>query len=252
MDEVWLTSPIPSLQCSSLGRVRKSTTHRILRGHHNANGRIVIHRSDRERPKNVLVSRLVCETFHGPPPPAAVCMHLNDIPNDNRPENLQWGTQQDNMCGAAAKGRLRNKTSRKLSALEEGTLGQAARFIYSHSFTHGLGVPTIVREISRLIRSMEAAPHPSPVFSFLSRPMPSVRRQTLEGRFPIPGQLVPHARRVRHPRSRPRVQAPAVPPHRRDIPPTTPASQKDTGAQKELPSPRRSRRQPVLAEKVLT
>jgi hypothetical protein len=48
--------------------------------------------------KNYRVSRLVCEAFHGPAPfPRAVVMHLNDDPTDNRPENLRWGTQKENL-----------------------------------------------------------------------------------------------------------------------------------------------------------
>lgn len=48
--------------------------------------------------KNYRVSRLVCEAFHGPAPfHRAVVMHLNDDPADNRPENLRWGTQKENL-----------------------------------------------------------------------------------------------------------------------------------------------------------
>lgn len=44
------------------------------------------------------VARLVAEAFHGPAPfPNAVVMHLNENSRDNRPENLQWGTQKENL-----------------------------------------------------------------------------------------------------------------------------------------------------------
>ncbi len=45
------------------------------------------------------VHRLVLEAFGNPQPqPHFVVRHLNDIPNDNRLENLQWGLQKRNMA----------------------------------------------------------------------------------------------------------------------------------------------------------
>jgi len=44
------------------------------------------------------VARLVCEAFHGPAPiDRAVCMHLDEDARNNRPENLAWGTQKENL-----------------------------------------------------------------------------------------------------------------------------------------------------------
>ena len=48
--------------------------------------------------KQYLVSRLICEAFNGPPPNSkSVCMHLDDNSANNRPENLKWGTQKENL-----------------------------------------------------------------------------------------------------------------------------------------------------------
>jgi HNH endonuclease/NUMOD4 motif len=45
------------------------------------------------------VHRLVCLAFNGPAPEGMnTVRHLNDVPADNRPENLAWGTQADNMA----------------------------------------------------------------------------------------------------------------------------------------------------------
>lgn len=50
------------------------------------------------RGKNYKVARLVCEAFNGPPPDKkAVCMHMDEDSRNNRPENLQWETQKQNM-----------------------------------------------------------------------------------------------------------------------------------------------------------
>jgi HNH endonuclease len=44
------------------------------------------------------VARLVCEAFHGPPPLGKPCvLHRDENPRNNRPENLMWGTQKENL-----------------------------------------------------------------------------------------------------------------------------------------------------------
>lgn len=50
------------------------------------------------RGKSFKVHRLVCEAFHGPAPDGMpVVLHLNEDALDNRPENLRWGTQKENL-----------------------------------------------------------------------------------------------------------------------------------------------------------
>ncbi len=47
---------------------------------------------------NMKVHRLVCEAFHGPMPFfKAVVIHLDEDATNNRPENLRWGTQKENL-----------------------------------------------------------------------------------------------------------------------------------------------------------
>jgi hypothetical protein len=47
---------------------------------------------------NMKVHRLVCEAFHGPPPnERSVVIHLDEDALNNRPENLKWGTQKENL-----------------------------------------------------------------------------------------------------------------------------------------------------------
>lgn len=45
----------------------------------------------------VLAHRLICSAFHGEPREGQYARHLNGDPADNRPENLAWGSQSDNM-----------------------------------------------------------------------------------------------------------------------------------------------------------
>jgi hypothetical protein len=54
------------------------------------------HRDDRGM-ATFQVHRLVCAAFHGPmPSPRHEVRHLNGNPQDNRAENLAWGTGSDN------------------------------------------------------------------------------------------------------------------------------------------------------------
>lgn len=47
---------------------------------------------------NIKVHKAVCEAFHGPKPfDKAVVIHLDEDGLNNRPENLKWGTQKENL-----------------------------------------------------------------------------------------------------------------------------------------------------------
>lgn len=47
---------------------------------------------------NMKVHRLVCEAFHGPAPvDKKVVIHIDEDATNNRPENLRWGTQKENL-----------------------------------------------------------------------------------------------------------------------------------------------------------
>ena len=115
MDEIW--KPVasrPGVSASSLGRilfpckeaamphggVRRyvtkpvyGTTQRSKKGaKHEYKG--VYNRSY----GNMKVHRLVCEAFHGPAPDQrSVVIHIDENALNNRPENLRWGTQKENL-----------------------------------------------------------------------------------------------------------------------------------------------------------
>jgi hypothetical protein len=50
------------------------------------------------RGRNYKIHRLVCEAFHGQQPTdKPVVIHLDEDATNNRPENLKWGTQKENL-----------------------------------------------------------------------------------------------------------------------------------------------------------
>ena len=68
------------------------------------------------RGKSYKVARLVCEAFHGTPPPwTPVCMHLDENSRNNCPKNLGWGTQKENMNAPKVKAYHRRWCSLKMS-----------------------------------------------------------------------------------------------------------------------------------------
>ena len=99
---------LPQYECSSSGMVRRT---KFIGAMPNGGKRVygggdgwpgAWHKSGRYifrfGTKTYSVSRLVCEAFNGPPPFAgAVCMHINEDARDNRPKNLRWGTQKENL-----------------------------------------------------------------------------------------------------------------------------------------------------------
>lgn len=57
------------------------------------------------------VARLICEAFHGAVPfERAVVMHLNEDASDNRPVNLRWGTQKENLNASGFLAYCRSRT----------------------------------------------------------------------------------------------------------------------------------------------
>lgn len=106
MSEVWRIVPSdPSLLASSAGRIMVAT-YSILRGVRRQYGGTATSGQwdgaryvySRRGYKTLKVARLVCEAFHGTPPTEdSVCMHLDENSRNNKPANLAWGTQKENL-----------------------------------------------------------------------------------------------------------------------------------------------------------
>ena len=105
--EKWRPIPcLPEYEASSSGLVRRRPYRRALPwgGERGYGGkawpgswdgkRFVI----RYRGRTYRVARLVCEAFHGPAPAERPnCLHRDEDASNNRPENLFWGTQKENL-----------------------------------------------------------------------------------------------------------------------------------------------------------
>jgi len=72
--------------------------------YHDSNGYSQVAIGKRGARGNVRRHVLVCETFHGPRPLNAVVRHKNGKPGDDREDNLEWGTQEENLQDAVRHG----------------------------------------------------------------------------------------------------------------------------------------------------
>lgn len=94
--EIWQPHPKFALyEISTAGAVRSNTPW--------SKGAVLSGSPDRKGYRRVYVAgklryvhQLVLETYVGPCPPGQECLHANDVPDDNRLENLRWGSRSDN------------------------------------------------------------------------------------------------------------------------------------------------------------
>lgn len=92
-------------EASNLGQIRKAAdmfgrpAGNVLKPRISNYGHQVVsvYGETRSQQKRSSIHRLVCMAFHGPAPfEGAVVCHNNGIADDNRPENLRWGSIADN------------------------------------------------------------------------------------------------------------------------------------------------------------
>ena len=91
---------------SDQGRVYSNITKIIMDGGQDRDGYRIVTLSLDGKQKTHKVHGLVCELFCGPRPKGGCVCHANDIRDDNRAENLSWGTPAEN----SAQMRERNRS----------------------------------------------------------------------------------------------------------------------------------------------
>lgn len=79
----------PGYEVSSLGRVR--SPRKVLSPYTTNYVYVFLGAKNRRS-----VHRLVCEAFHGPPPPDAEVNHIDANPFNNRADNLEWVSRSGN------------------------------------------------------------------------------------------------------------------------------------------------------------
>lgn len=114
-EEIW--KPVPSLEgviASSWGRIRLPNNEaKMPNGGYrkyitkptfgckmkaSKNARHEYYGISWSKKGNLKVHRLVCEAFHGPAPEGRnYVLHIDENGLNNRPENLSWGTQKENL-----------------------------------------------------------------------------------------------------------------------------------------------------------
>lgn len=112
--ERWCAIPnFPKLEASTLGRIRSfarpdkaaGTPYRILHTSAGKNGYLTLRGIDAQ---GVSITRhahvLIASAFLGQKPEGMLVLHANDVKNDNRPENLRYGTASQNYADSVANG----------------------------------------------------------------------------------------------------------------------------------------------------
>lgn len=102
MSEEWRPVPgFPDYAVSSEGRVKRVRPDyrgrfgNILKQRHDRYAYLTLYRD--RRPSVLLVHRLVCAAFYGPPPtPTHEVAHRDGKPSNNRAANLRWATHAEN------------------------------------------------------------------------------------------------------------------------------------------------------------
>lgn len=83
-------------EVSETGRVRRIDTGRELKGTRVRSGHRVVALQLHGYRETTGIHRLVLAAFDRPSKPGEQCRHLNGVPDDNRLENLAWGSALEN------------------------------------------------------------------------------------------------------------------------------------------------------------
>ena len=101
MIEVWKNTPHPNYEVSILGKVRNKRTMRVLKPMRTGSKRKSGQRSKvrfSTTPRwDMDVASLVLSAFISPRPEGSHALHRSPNTEDNRLDNLYWGTAVDNM-----------------------------------------------------------------------------------------------------------------------------------------------------------
>jgi hypothetical protein len=106
---------VPNTPSGSTRRVRE----RILKTYTHSAGYVAIKLSVNMKRHSNYIHRLVCEAWHGPEPEGCEVMHLDGNKKNNVPDNLKWGTRQENIIDNGRHGVLPIGTTHGMAMLTE-------------------------------------------------------------------------------------------------------------------------------------
>lgn len=92
-DSGQVRSKTRTIQCSNRVTVRQG---KVLKPNRDSRNYLQVCLCDHTKRKTALVHRLVLEAFVGPAPEGKEACHINGDRQDNRLENLRWGTRSEN------------------------------------------------------------------------------------------------------------------------------------------------------------
>lgn len=120
MEEWRLLPKWDNYEVSSLGRLRKTKSKKIIKGCLDSTGYWATNLSQDGRRRYLRFHVAVLEAFVGPRGDFAGCRHKDGNPKNNRLENLEWSSAQDNSDDQVKHGTRRTgeKQATKLSAAQ--------------------------------------------------------------------------------------------------------------------------------------
>lgn len=141
LDELW--KPVPGYSggywVSDYGRVFSAKSNKFLKPQADTCGHLQVRLCDGHKSRLHFVHRLMAELFIPNPNSYGVVRHLNDRPYDNTVDNLDWGTQADNMLDAAMNDSYRHVET-PIRAINKIT-DEVLFFKSQHEAARSLGLP---------------------------------------------------------------------------------------------------------------